>query len=192
MKNNSEPNPHQTPNKQLLHIVNTLLLVLAAAAFLAACGSDASIVQQSGGESIPAEDAEATTESTLNPVSGHWKLVHATLEGDMSIEIPAEAIPTMTIEGSTLRTFLGCNNGAGTVDYDIARDSFVVTELGSEEAACIEEDITRIEEAMLRVLGTATTFTAGNGQLTISDGAQYPSYLEFEIVPAASDDNETN
>jgi len=179
--------------------------MLLMAAFLMGCGSDpsdslsgaesgdntggAEALPPTSGEPLPSGPAPgggdidpAAGGSTFNPVAGEWRLRHATIEGDMAIVIPEDSVPTMTIEGTNLDAFFGCNNGGGTVEYDIAGDAFAVSVLSMEQMGCEEELQTGIETAMSRVLSAATTYSAQPGSLTISDGAEFASTLEFEIV----------
>ncbi len=175
-------NTVNTPPKQTRTSWLVLSVIIAMA--LAACGSNATsdVAAEEPFEDLPADssgDADAAAGgSTFNPVAGSWTLQSLTIEGDMAIDLEGDfTTPTLEVLGTEISGSTSCNTYGGTASYDIAGDTFSVDGLQFTEMGCAED----IEPWFLEALGSVTTFTLDNGELVLTNGAEFPTEMRFTV-----------
>jgi heat shock protein HslJ len=175
-----------------------------SAGALAGCGDSTTTADTTSPDTTASQPAATTPDtpgttvgadpnqgSQLNPVAGEWVLDFLTVEGDMAIEIPEDARPTLTIEGTSVSGFSGCNTYGGSTTYDIDADTFSVEDgLTMTEMAC--EDVDDLEQRFTAALTGAATWSLEDGRLSLSDAAEFPTTLTFSPAAMADDTTDTD
>ena len=130
-----------------------LLIMMALAVGLAACGSDDDV---GTGDSA---DPTSTAVSNAGDPSGAWVLV-----GGPSNPIPGWDV-TVEIDNDRIGGIAACNGYGGTVE--IGEGTIAVSDLSWTEMGC-ESDVQQLEQAFLEALGAVSTYSISGEQLQIT------------------------
>jgi heat shock protein HslJ len=113
-----------------------------------------------------------------------WILVSATDKAGNDVQIPAEAGATLSISDGRMAIQTGCNSGGGAVE--VSPSALEVGPIMTTKMACPEPRMT-LEQTVLGVLGTRSSYQIDGELLTINNSA---GTLVYRLLPISSEASE--
>lgn len=170
----------------LTWLVAPLLALLLGACTAGPVGLAPTLAPERPADGGDGEQINGQQRETMEMTGTNWILVYTVVGGDATVPVPASARVSFTIAEGRVSGNSGCNRFSGPVTLE--GDSINFGPLASTRMACAEE-LMRLEEAVLDLLGKATRFTASDGELRLYNAEGLPLALfiaEQEAEEAAA------